>query len=62
MDNVVLCGRCGVPLECKKTEFQYLGHYFYEEVPRCPKCGQVYIDRALAEGKMAEVEQALEEK
>ena len=56
------CGKCGVPLVSKKTVFSYLGRTFSHEVPRCPKCGNVFISRALADGRMAEVEQQMEDK
>ena len=42
--------------------FEYMNRSFSHEVPVCPKCGKVYISEALAEGRMAEVEAALEDK
>jgi len=56
------CGRCDRELVMKKTVLTYLGHSVSHEVPACPKCGKVYICEALAEGKMSEVEQVLEDK
>lgn len=56
------CGKCRVPLVVKKTTFNYLGRTFSHEVQRCPQCGNVFIPRELAEGRMAEVEQQLEDK
>jgi hypothetical protein len=47
-------------LVVKKIVFEYLGHTVAHEVPACPKC--VYISKELAEGRMSEVEQALEDK
>lgn len=32
------------------------------EVLTCPTCGKVYVSRELAEGRMAEFEQLLEDK
>ena len=61
-DRQVKCAKCGVPLELRKTNFNYMGRTFGHEVPCCPKCGKVYISRELAEGKMAEVEVLLEDK
>ena len=46
----------------KKTVFSYLGHNVSHEVLTCPKCGKIFIAEGLAEGKMAEVEQQLEDK
>lgn len=56
------CERCGVALELKKTYFSYLGHAFHTDLPRCPVCGQVYIDEELVKGRMSRVERELEEK
>jgi predicted RNA-binding Zn-ribbon protein involved in translation (DUF1610 family) len=56
------CLKCGVPLVLQKTQFSYLGRTFNHEVPRCPTCGNVFIPRALADGRMAEVEQQMEDK
>ncbi len=56
------CRKCDRELVLKKTVFTYLGHTFSHEVPTCPKCGKVYICEELAEGKMSEVEQVLEDK
>ena len=58
----LLCGTCGVELEMMRTQFSYLGHVFHTNVPRCPKCGQVFITEELAKGRMAEVETSLEDK
>ena len=49
-------------LVIKKTVFTYLGRSFGHEVLTCPKCGKVFIPQDLAEGKMAEVEEQLEDK
>ena len=63
MENDTLkCAKCGVRLAPKKIVFNYMGRSFTHEVPCCPKCGRVFISRELAEGKMAEVEEQLEDK
>ena len=56
------CGKCDVRLVPKKTVFSYLGRSFTHSVSCCPKCGGVFIPPDLAEGKMAEVEEQLEDK
>ena len=56
------CGRCGETLVMRQIRFSYMNRSFGHEVPTCPKCGKPYISRALAEGKMAEVEILLEDK
>jgi len=56
------CKKCDAELVVKKTEFDYLGNTFSHDVPVCPKCGNVYITKELALGKMQEVEQELEDK
>ena len=42
--------------------FDYMQRSFSEELLRCPKCGQVLITSSLADGKMHEVEEMLEDK
>jgi predicted RNA-binding Zn-ribbon protein involved in translation (DUF1610 family) len=56
------CAKCGEELVVKKTVFTYLDRSFTHEVETCPKCGAVRIPRELAEGRMAEVEEQLEDK
>ena len=56
------CAKCSVELVKKSVVFEYMNRSFSHEVPVCPKCGKVYISQALAEGRMAEVELALEDK
>jgi len=56
------CCKCGKELVLKKAVLRYLGHTVAHEVPTCPVCGRVYIPQDLAEGRMSEVEQQLEDK
>lgn len=56
------CGQCGAGLEAAMVTVEYLGNEFTTELPRCPRCGLVMISEELALGKMAEVEQILEDK
>ena len=56
------CRKCGEELVIKKTVFDYLERSFSENLPRCPKCGQVLISSELAAGRMTEVEEMLEGK
>lgn len=56
------CARHQVPLEPAKIELTYQGHTFPVDVLCCPVCGEPLIPEDLAKGKMAEVEQTLEEK
>lgn len=46
----------------EKVFFEYIGHSFQHPLPRCPKCGEVYIPESLVRGRMAEVEMQLEDK
>ncbi len=56
------CGKCNEELVAKKTVFSYLGHTVAHEVMACPRCGKIFIPEDLAEGRMAEVEEQLEDK
>ena len=57
-----MCGKCQMELQMQKIVFKYLGHSFSHDVMACPKCGKVFIPQELAEGRMAEVEETLEDK
>lgn len=57
-----MCEKCGQRLTVGQVTVEYLGNRFTTELPRCPECGLVYISEDLATGKMAEVEQLLEDK
>jgi hypothetical protein len=57
-----ICNMCKVPLTVQKIRLQYFRTIFAFSLPACPQCGMVLIDERLATGKMAEAEQALEDK
>jgi hypothetical protein len=61
-DRIWKCRKCNQELVKKKTVFSYLRQTVAHEVLACPACGKVLIPRELAEGKMAEVEEQLEDK
>lgn len=56
------CRKCGVDMEPAETYFEYLGHGLHTKLPRCPKCGEVYIPEEMAMGKIADIERSLEDK
>jgi hypothetical protein len=58
----LICYACQKELEVVKTDFSYLGHSFFTEVPRCPECGQVFIPEELVRGRISEVEMQMEDK
>lgn len=60
--SVWKCAKCDRELVMKKAVLEYMGHTVSHEVPTCPRCGKVYISQDLAEGRMSEVEQQLEDK
>lgn len=62
IDKTWKCAKCSEALVKKKTLFKYLGHTFSHEVQCCPKCGNVFIPKELAEGRMSEVETQMEDK
>ncbi|MGO8877966.1 MAG: DVU_1557 family redox protein [Desulfomonilaceae bacterium] len=57
-----MCADCGSELELGKIEVRYMGSGYPVDLPRCPKCGQVFIPEKLATVKMAEIEKLLEDK
>lgn len=61
-ESKVRCMKCDRDLVPKKIVFEYMGHTVAHAVPTCPKCGRVYVSQELAEGRMSEVEQLLEDK
>jgi ribosomal protein S27AE len=56
------CGKCGEALKSRTVEVEYMGSKYPVELPRCPRCGIVFIPEQLALGRMAEIEQLLEDK
>ncbi|MBQ6360772.1 MAG: C_GCAxxG_C_C family protein [Lachnospiraceae bacterium] len=48
--------------ECSEKAEEILRAYGYAQLPACPVCGNVMIDEELADGKIAEVEELLEDK
>ena len=61
-DSGWICNRCRVPLEVQTVRLQYRKTIFALHLPACTGCGMILIDEELATGKMAEAEQALEDK
>ena len=60
--QILTCDRCNVALEEAEAQFVYLGNKIRHKVPRCPKCGLVYLPEDLVLGRMRKLEEALEEK
>ena len=58
----MICQKCNVPLESGRVTVQYMENAFPVELPRCPKCGLVFVPETLAIGNMLDVEKALEDK
>jgi uncharacterized Zn finger protein len=56
------CAQCGCALTVGPVTVEYMGNEFSTELAKCPACGTVMISETLALGKMAEVEQILEDK
>ncbi len=61
-DEKWICRKCRQELTEQNVVFDYLSLNFSAKLPRCPKCGHVFVPKELAEGKMVEVETQLEEK
>ena len=56
------CGRCQLDLVVGQVALTYMNNRFTADLPYCPGCKRVLITEAVAMGKMAEVEQILEDK
>jgi hypothetical protein len=56
------CDRCHQELVLGPITVTYMGKSFTTDLPHCPSCGIVLVSEELALGKMAEVEQILEDK
>ena len=61
-ESNLICLKCNCALEYENTNLYYLGHRVSDKFLRCPKCKQIYIPEDIATGKMAEVEESLEDK
>jgi len=61
-DLMWTCHGCGAALVSGPVTLAYMGNRFTAELPHCPSCGFVLVSEELALGKMAEVEQILEDK
>ena len=60
--DAIVCVKCNLPLKIGKAKFSYLGHDMVSEVPKCPKCGQVYLTEGLVTGRIRAIEGSLEDK
>jgi hypothetical protein len=57
-----ICAKCSLALEPEKVQVQYLGSFFTTDLMRCPGCGTVLITEEMALGKLAQLEQVIEDK
>jgi hypothetical protein len=56
------CERCQCDLVVGPVAVTYMNNRFTTDLPYCPTCNTVLITERVAMGKMAEVEQILEDK
>lgn len=56
------CAACDGELVYQEVTMQYMDGLFQVELLGCPRCGLVLVPEALAQGKMHQVEQLLEDK
>jgi hypothetical protein len=61
-DSDWLCNQCQVHLEVQTVRLQYMQSIFPINLPACSRCGFILIAENLATGKIADAEQALEDK
>ncbi|HWR09024.1 DVU_1557 family redox protein [Sporomusa sp.] len=58
----IVCVKCGIHLTLGQVTLTYLESSFPVELYKCSECGLVYIPEELANGKIKQVEAALEDK
>lgn len=56
------CAACDGELVFREVTMQYMDGLFQVELLGCPRCGLVLVPEALAQGRMHQVEQLLEDK
>lgn len=56
------CQRCQSGLVTGPVTVEYMGNRFTTDLPHCPSCGMILVSEEIALGKMAQVEQMLEDK
>ncbi|MDD3846447.1 MAG: hypothetical protein PHC90_08800 [Syntrophorhabdaceae bacterium] len=56
------CERCRCDIVSGPVTVEYMGNRFTTDLPHCPSCGMVLVSEETALGKMAQVEQMLEDK
>ena len=61
-EQVTLCCSCKKELILRNVNLVYMGHNFTTILPRCPECGQVFLDEETVKTTVREIEQMLEEK
>lgn len=61
-NNKWICDKCNQLLVIGPVGVEYLGNRFSIELPKCGSCGLIHVPEDLALGRMAEVEQLLEDK
>jgi hypothetical protein len=61
-DGDWICGKCGIAPVQQKVRALYMEGAFELSLPVCPECGQYFISKELAEGKMLQVEKLQEDK
>ncbi len=57
-----VCGQCGEVLVSAGVHVRYLGTTLSIDLLKCPRCGMVMVTEEVAIGRMADAEQALEDK
>ncbi len=61
-EKVWKCSKCDAEIKTERVVFNYMGRSFAHEVPVCPVCKKRFITKELAYGRMAEVEELMEDK
>lgn len=61
-EEKIICLKCNKEMQKEKGRLIYLENTIDYEFLTCPECKTIYIPEELVEGKMHEIEMALEDK
>jgi hypothetical protein len=58
----LICTFCDKEIGSKEVSFEYFDHRLERKIPCCESCGQCYVSKPFARGKIRNVEIEMEDK